>query len=1089
MPPRPTTRLGLAAVLRAALSLLVLASVLVGLPVVLTVATPLLWANGHDELAHLLTRPDPGGDAFVLVLLAVAWLAWGHFTTCVLVEALAQARGRIARPLRGFGVSQRAAATLISSIVVLMPTGTALASPVGAQTASAHPTPGPATATSSKPTHAADAAAPDITPSGHHSHNSRSADDQRTYTVREVRPAESLWSIAARELGDGELWVQIAAANEGRTMTDGTRFHADGFLQPGWTLRLPAQQTAHHASPGAPPPSVTVKTGQTLSQIAEEQLGNADRYPAIFEKNRGQMQPGGRHFTDPDLIFTGQRLELPAPAAGGGRSAAPPRAPKTGSDKPHTPHAPRPPRDHAHPPTGPRTTPSPDTAHPNSPHTPQQQHDADAAPSAPRTSARPSARTTEPAPHSPAASSPPAREAATTTADSFDLQHLAGVGALLAASAAGALGLKRILQQRRRRRGETIAMPEEPSGLEQALTAVAEPGSVRLLDTALRTLHHHVLTSDGGLPQLRGAKVTGRSVELLPEDGPQDPIAPFASGAEGWWSLPEGAELLAPDEAQHVAAPWPGLVTIGNSPDGDLMLLNLPHTRTVLLEGTDADVRTVARAIAMEAATCVWNDRTEILTVGLGDELSTLLPQGRVRAVPHLRAAARDLGELLLEHHQADPTDPKPLPWLLICAAEATQEDAWDLADALAAARSLPVALVLPAACAAACFPHAETLDAGSTAAQACTALSAPVVLQRVTDEDYAQFAEDLRIADEPAHPAQGPWRNVPDADVDSDDGTALEPMQQAAPFASLVASAGPASIHLVPRPATSEESTESAAGSTATATPDASRGVISLFKEEPSKLDPASMPHEDPDAPEIQVLGTVSVTGVEPSGHGPKLASLAALVYFRPGRDADALREAMAPNSPWSKGTLQARTSELRSRLGAAADGELYLPRDRTAGYRFSPAVRCDWKRFQHHAEHGLSLGPKRGIDDLEQALGLVRGRPFSGGDHAWAAPLLQEMLARIVDVAHTVATWRRTAVKDLEAARRAITIGLDVDETAEVLYQDWMRVEEACGNRAGVHRAIQVLQDVNHRLDVSLAPETEEIIQEILKNEAARA
>ncbi|MFD0068552.1 hypothetical protein ACFVJ9_47315, partial [Streptomyces sp. NPDC127574] len=41
----------------------------------------------------------------------------------------------------------------------------------------------------------------------------------------------------------------------------------------------------------------------------------------------------------------------------------------------------------------------------------------------------------------------------------------------------------------------------------------------------------------------------------------------------------------------------------------------------------------------------------DILTVGLGTELATRLPQGRLRAVPHLRATQRDLGELLLAHH------------------------------------------------------------------------------------------------------------------------------------------------------------------------------------------------------------------------------------------------------------------------------------------------------------------------------------------------------------------------------------------------------------------------------------------------------
>ncbi|MFC9672551.1 MULTISPECIES: hypothetical protein [unclassified Streptomyces] len=71
----------------------------------------------------------------------------------------------------------------------------------------------------------------------------------------------------------------------------------------------------------------------------------------------------------------------------------------------------------------------------------------------------------------------------------------------------------------------------------------------------------------------------------------------------------------------------------------------------LLLDGESDAVRDTARALALEAATSTWSDGADILTVGLGTELATRLPQGRLRAVPHLRAAQRDLGELLLAHH------------------------------------------------------------------------------------------------------------------------------------------------------------------------------------------------------------------------------------------------------------------------------------------------------------------------------------------------------------------------------------------------------------------------------------------------------
>ena len=48
----------------------------------------------------------------------------------------------------------------------------------------------------------------------------------------------------------------------------------------------------------------TVKSGDTLSQIAKEHLGSAGAYMKIFEANKDQL-------TDPDKIKPGQVLRLP----------------------------------------------------------------------------------------------------------------------------------------------------------------------------------------------------------------------------------------------------------------------------------------------------------------------------------------------------------------------------------------------------------------------------------------------------------------------------------------------------------------------------------------------------------------------------------------------------------------------------------------------------------------------------------------------------------------------------------------------------------------------------------------------------------
>jgi nucleoid-associated protein YgaU len=61
-------------------------------------------------------------------------------------------------------------------------------------------------------------------------------------------------------------------------------------------------------SPGAQQAAVrtyTVQSGDTLSKIAKEYLGDANAYMEIFNANRDQLK-------DPDKIVPGQKLKIPA---------------------------------------------------------------------------------------------------------------------------------------------------------------------------------------------------------------------------------------------------------------------------------------------------------------------------------------------------------------------------------------------------------------------------------------------------------------------------------------------------------------------------------------------------------------------------------------------------------------------------------------------------------------------------------------------------------------------------------------------------------------------------------------------------------
>jgi nucleoid-associated protein YgaU len=65
-----------------------------------------------------------------------------------------------------------------------------------------------------------------------------------------------------------------------------------------------AQQPAAGGGGGA---TYTVKSGDTLSKIAKEHLGDANAYMKIFEANKDQL-------SDPDKIKPGQVLKIPQAA-------------------------------------------------------------------------------------------------------------------------------------------------------------------------------------------------------------------------------------------------------------------------------------------------------------------------------------------------------------------------------------------------------------------------------------------------------------------------------------------------------------------------------------------------------------------------------------------------------------------------------------------------------------------------------------------------------------------------------------------------------------------------------------------------------
>ncbi|MFD5633624.1 hypothetical protein ACFWJM_05700 [Streptomyces sp. NPDC127077] len=1086
--PTPTRSAGgvLAGVGRAVLSLLILTATVGALPLLLAWATPVIWATGHNDLAHLLDRQDTGG-VFLLVLVTIGWIGWAQFAFCTMRELVAQLRGRRWHAPRGLGASQRAAALLVGSILVLLPASSALASDAQAvtTTAGAARTPG-----QPSPSPTTSQAAQDVPVS---------AGGSSSYTVRESRPAESLWSIAERELGDGERWREIADLNEGHPMPGGQVFQSSSFLQPGWTLTMPEQsgrqglrtQTKERGVVSVEKGEhvVTVRSGDSLSAIAEAELGDGTAWPRLFESSRGKPQPDGLPaITNPDLIYPGQQVTVPdtrprpsGPSTDRAGSDHTGSKPPSGTDRDGDDAASAPPG-HSAPPTTEPGSSAPSTP-PSGSTIPGQPEPSSAAPD-----------TVEPAPDS----------------GVLSLRTILGAGALLAAAVTAALALRRTLQRRRRKPGERIAIAQETAPAEAKLATAAEPlGTVRL-DVVLRTMAYRADRDGREVPAVRGARLDARTVYVLPDDLAAVPQAPFAMGAAGWWQLDPDAELVAEDEARTVPAPCPALVTVGSTDSGDLVLANLTRLPALLLDGKPVHVSEVCTSLALELGMSPWAQDVEIVAVGFGEDLPALLPNSRIAYMRQAAHALRDLTERLLEVHQMPETAHHP--YVVLCASALDDDTAWQFADLLGKNLPIPVTLIAPVGTTASHFPEADILAISAQTPQHFDPLGTDILVQRLEHAAYQQIITALAVSAQPADQAQGAWQHVPgEADLDQqaaadkheeppgDNGEAFSSRRNGSASAGadandavfpalLMASADPASLPLLlpsrsPAPAgvAALQGDHEAGGgerniSTAETPPHAPAPAAGTDSGEAVQ----SLP-----GPEIRVLGPLEVDGVAHTGHGPRSAQLAALLYFRPARTADVLCADMDPVSPWSPATLNARLQGLRRALGNDSNGDPYVPRRHNGDtpYRLAGGVRCDWTRFLQLAERALPHGPD-GLPDLEQALSLVRGRPFGTRAPAWSEPYQQEMITRIVDVAHTVATLRtaKGPHRDLGGARKAIASGLDVDETAELLYRDLMILESAAGNRGGLHTAIARIQQINAALDCCLETETEQLINELL-------
>lgn len=258
------------------------------LALVVGVPALLVWLSGPPPVpTSLPSREDLtssiGMEQVVTVLVAIVWLAWLQFLTCLIVELFSTVRHQgVPAPVPFSGPSQRLARALVGGLLLAGVVGGQVATVVNAVNADN----ARSAATISATVHAGDASGSVIsqtTGPGAHAvtpaNLGASADATNGQGTLQVAPAaqstdphslvgskiytvrapvghhhDSLWEIAERHLGDGRRYKEIFALNETLPQPDGTALHLARLIQPGWQLVMPddAVGVARFVAPPAP---------------------------------------------------------------------------------------------------------------------------------------------------------------------------------------------------------------------------------------------------------------------------------------------------------------------------------------------------------------------------------------------------------------------------------------------------------------------------------------------------------------------------------------------------------------------------------------------------------------------------------------------------------------------------------------------------------------------------------------------------------------------------------------------------------------------------------------------------------------------
>ena len=629
---------------------------------------------------------------------------------------------------------------------------------------------------------------------------------------------------------------------------------------------------------------------------------------------------------------------------------------------------------------------------------------------------------------------------------------------------AGALVLlerRRRAQQRHRRSGRVVAPPPPYlAGGEHHLRWGADIEGARLLDVAVRA----AASGSGatGLPPLRWVE-TGPDGVLLVLSGPSPAPAGFVSVDVDRWATTAGPDELAL-VAAHATAPAPTLVPVGTSDAGTEVLVELETGGVATVAGDALAGEAFLQAMVVAAATSVWSEQVRVVAVGLDQQLGRL---------PGVTMAGTLAEALALAEAHADRTEAALVslrcPTLAQARAVGATPEQWD-------------PLVVVAATAPRDLDHRRRL-----AALASRPNGAVGLVVRAGIEDHPS-GRAFTIGDHG-------WLQV--AGVDEPVRARLLDRAGVAALVGLLdhatdrtdAPPGAQVAELAPRrPPPPPPPPPVSRGGCGRGRPDVDRWSAPSRRRRPcprrARRPTGARPPSGWAAcsPTSRSWCACSARSRRSASTGPTArrgSSLPASGHWRrsptspcarPRSTARTWRSASSPTGPTRR-----RRSTTRSAPARALVGDELFPAPGSGRYELSPSVVTDYGVFcELVATADETEDAEAAADLLADALGLVRGEPFTGAGrgYAWVGPHRGMIVTQVVDAAEELAEVR-LATGDWRAAEWAARQGLRAFPSDERMYRLLMRTARAAGNVPGVNRVFRELCDVLADPDFGVEPE----------------